>query len=335
MDREVDEDQVRPAALEALDGCQPAVGGAVVDDPEDAARGGVGLLGHHLADEPVEGGDAAPWLRAAEHPGTPAPPPADVKRSQIGERALALVAVFDPEPARAGGGWERLVDPPPRLDRRLLVRADHEVAGVEELALPASLVEIEHRAGPLEEVGGGREDPRAVLPGLERVLPQPAGDRRGRRLGDAALDHQPVQLSAGEARERDALLARQLAGDRLHLSDLFRGENDAGDPFASHPRAPRAAARRSVFASGRPPPCSSPAAHRSRRSSYPRPPTARASPSAPPGKDGCSRGHGARARFAHPDPAPPRKGCVPASPHQFAAPATPPSSATGLTAGST
>jgi len=34
--------------------------------------------------------------------------------------------------------------------------------------------------------------PRAVLPGLERVLCQPAGDRRGRRLGDPALDDQPL-----------------------------------------------------------------------------------------------------------------------------------------------
>jgi hypothetical protein len=39
---QVDEDQVAPAALEAFDRFRAAVGGAVVDDPEDAAGGGVG-----------------------------------------------------------------------------------------------------------------------------------------------------------------------------------------------------------------------------------------------------------------------------------------------------
>jgi len=95
-----------------------------------------------------------------------------------------------------------------RLDRGLLVGADDEVARVEELALEAPLVEIEYRTCLLEEGRIGGEDPRTVLPRLERVLAQPAGDRRGGRLADPALDDEPVQLSAREARERDALLAR-------------------------------------------------------------------------------------------------------------------------------
>ena len=49
-----------PALLEPFNRFAAAVGGAVVDDPEDAARGGVGLLGHHLPDEPVERLDPAP-----------------------------------------------------------------------------------------------------------------------------------------------------------------------------------------------------------------------------------------------------------------------------------
>jgi len=45
-----------------------------------------------------------------------------------------------------------------------------EVAGLEQLALPSSLVEVEHRPGLLEEVGVSGEDPRALLPGLDRVF---------------------------------------------------------------------------------------------------------------------------------------------------------------------
>ena len=44
VDGQVDEDQVAPAALEPVDRALAAVVGAVVDDPEDAPRGGVGLL---------------------------------------------------------------------------------------------------------------------------------------------------------------------------------------------------------------------------------------------------------------------------------------------------
>jgi hypothetical protein len=42
---QVDEDEIAPAALEPIDRALAAVVGAVVDDPEDPARGGVGLLG--------------------------------------------------------------------------------------------------------------------------------------------------------------------------------------------------------------------------------------------------------------------------------------------------
>jgi hypothetical protein len=43
------------------------------------------------------------------------------------------------------------------LDRRLLVGAHHEIAGLEPLALPAPRVEIEDPAGLGSEVGVARE----------------------------------------------------------------------------------------------------------------------------------------------------------------------------------
>jgi hypothetical protein len=74
-------------------------------------------------------------------------------------------------------GRECLVDPPPRLDRGLLVGRDDAIAGVKQPALPASFVQIEDPAGLLREVRVGGEDPGALLPGADRVLSQPTHDR--------------------------------------------------------------------------------------------------------------------------------------------------------------
>jgi hypothetical protein len=226
----VDEDEVRPAALEPLDGLLAAVRGAVVDDPEDALGGGIGLLGHHLSDEPVERLDPCLGLRASEDSAA-----AHVPGGQVGERSAPLVGVLDPLPARDVGGWrQRPMDPPPRLDRGLLVGADHILAGVQQPALEASLVEVEHPAGLVGEVGIGGEDPGAVLPRPNRVLAQPAHDRRLRDLGDAALDDEPVNVSRRATRERRAL-ARRLAGDGLDRGDLARGESGAAGRRAPCP----------------------------------------------------------------------------------------------------
>ena len=69
MHGQVDQAQFRPAILEPVDAGLSAVGGAVVDHPEHSTRGGVGLGGHDLVDQPVEGVDAGGLLAAAEHLG--------------------------------------------------------------------------------------------------------------------------------------------------------------------------------------------------------------------------------------------------------------------------
>jgi hypothetical protein len=51
-----------------------------------------------------------------------------------------------------------------------LVGADDEVPAVQELAVPAAGVEVEHRPGAFGEARIGGEDPRAVLPRLDRIL---------------------------------------------------------------------------------------------------------------------------------------------------------------------
>jgi hypothetical protein len=87
----VDEDQVRPAALEAVDRRLSAVVRTVVDDPEGPVRAAVGLLGHDLPDEAVERGDPALLLGAAHHLAA-----AHVPRVEIGHGAETLVLVLDP-----------------------------------------------------------------------------------------------------------------------------------------------------------------------------------------------------------------------------------------------
>ena len=279
--------------------------------------------------EPLEGLDAAVWLAATEQSAA-----ADGPGAEVGECALPLVGVLD-SLRRARPRRQRLVDPSARLDRGFLVGADDEVAGMQQSSLPAARVEVEHPPRLLLEVGIAGEDPGAVAPGLDRVLGQPASNRRSRRLAEATLDDEPVQLSPGEARERDALRSRQPAGDRFHLGDLFRGENGAGGPHACDPRAPANARRGSACASARPRLALSRGAPRSRRSSGPQPRRGSSSPAVLPCADGCSRQPDARAQPAPRCSRRSRTGSCLAWRRRFASRDVSPSSPTELRAGST
>src|SRR5918998_4459427 len=55
--------------LEALNGGGAPVAAAIVHDPEDTRSGAVGLLGHHLVDEPAERVDAGGCLATPDGPG--------------------------------------------------------------------------------------------------------------------------------------------------------------------------------------------------------------------------------------------------------------------------
>lgn len=164
------------------------------------------------------------------------------------------------------------------------------------------------RSTPLSRASAAGKDPGALLPGLERIVCEPAPDRRGRGVGDAALDHQAMKLSAGEARERDAVGLGQLAGDGLDCRDFLRGENGAGVRTALCPRGRPAAPRRSVFATDRLPRGSSQAGGRSRRWSAHRRRRGQSSPVAPACGEAYSRPRGARAPAA-PRPSA-RSGCA-------------------------
>ena len=118
-----------------------------------------------------------------------------------------------------------------RLQLGLLVGADHVLVGAQPAALEAALVEVEHACRPSAAKSGSRGKIHERC--CQGLIAASCSQRQivdRRRVGDAALDHQPMQLSAREAAERQAVGGRQLARDRLDLGDLLRGENGAGDP---------------------------------------------------------------------------------------------------------
>jgi hypothetical protein len=114
VDRGVDHDEVGPGALEAVDRAPAAVGGAVVDDQEDALGLGVGFDRPELLDERVERLDAVLGRAAVEDAGA-----ARVPGGQVAERSPALVLVLDPL-AAAGRGRPGAVLARSRLDRGFL-----------------------------------------------------------------------------------------------------------------------------------------------------------------------------------------------------------------------
>jgi hypothetical protein len=88
----VHEHEVRPGAVEAVDRVLAAVDGAVVDDPEHALRGGVGLAGHDVGDERVER-LVADLLRAVAEQA--ALGVVDIHGSEVGQRPAPGVLVLD------------------------------------------------------------------------------------------------------------------------------------------------------------------------------------------------------------------------------------------------
>ena len=187
----------------------------------------------------------------------------DVPGGEVGQCPAALGFELDqrrtPRACRDG-----LVAAAERLQLGLLIGADDVFVGAQTLALEDPGVEVQRPAGLGREGRIAREDPRSRLPGLDRVLVQPAPDRRRRGVGDAALDHQSMQLSAREPAQRQPVRERQLARDRLDLGDLLWGENGAGDPRAACPSTHPSAARRTFVATSRQSPASYPIAPRSR-----------------------------------------------------------------------
>ena len=98
----VHHDRVGEPRGEAVGGLGAAVGGAVVDDPEDAFGGLVGFLAHDLLGQSHERLYAAAGCAAAVQAGL-----VDVVGGEVGQRPAAVVLVLDahdPTLARGQGG---------------------------------------------------------------------------------------------------------------------------------------------------------------------------------------------------------------------------------------
>ena len=99
VNRSVDEDRVGPFGAEAFDRLLAPMSGTIVHDPEDAASGLVGLLGHDFGDEAFHRSNPVLDFAAAEDLGT-----MDVPSSQISPGAFTKVLVLDSGRAVGTGG---------------------------------------------------------------------------------------------------------------------------------------------------------------------------------------------------------------------------------------
>ena len=122
------------------------------------------------------------------------------------------------------------------LDTGLLVRADHTISRGKCRAMPAPLVQIEHAGGFALKVRIAREDPTAVRPGTDRILGEPAPQRRLTDTGHKpALDHLAADLRHAPARQWYLIFIRQLAGQGLNGYDETGGKRAPGAPCGIAP----------------------------------------------------------------------------------------------------
>jgi hypothetical protein len=162
---------------------------------------------HDLVDRGGERPDPGGRLAAAHDLGL-----VDVVGGEVGEGAAA--DVLAPGAHRPPGpGRQRQVDARAGLDTRLLVRAEHVLPVAERLPFPFPLVEVQDAAAFKGEVRVAGGDPRAVLPGLDRIAGEPAAHRgRRHRRDDAAGGCLAGELGAGPAGQRFPAGVGRLAG---------------------------------------------------------------------------------------------------------------------------
>ena len=242
MDGRVDENEAGPAGAQPRPGALATVGGPVVDDPEHAAGRPVGLLGHDLRDEAIEGRDAGRRLAAAEDLG-----PMHIPRSQIGPRPAPLVFVFDVHRAPRRGG-ERRMNAEPSLDARFLIGRQDVLARAERDPVPAPRVQFQDALGLGGECRVAGENPTPMPPGAQGVLAEPAPQGGPTDLGDEPLRHDRLlQVAERPVRQRHSALRGQLTREGLDGDDDSGGKSGPAARPEATPRGPAADAARSVF----------------------------------------------------------------------------------------
>ena len=138
--------------------------------------------------------------------------PADIPGRHVGYYAMPLVLELyppgSPRPRRQRGS-----DTLAGLKPRLLVGADHVVLWAQQLALPESLVQVQHAPRLESELRIAREYPTAVVPRLDRVGLQPSPDRRAADGGDDPTGGGLLgDVRVGERGKGQAAFTGQFAG---------------------------------------------------------------------------------------------------------------------------
>ena len=171
MDVQVNHDRVAVGGVESVGGGLATMRAAVVGDPEDAFGGAVWLQRHDLVDQAPEGLNPGGGLQASKELGA-----VNIPGGKVSKSAAAVVLVLHAQwPTRLG--WSGGLAADAGLDRGLLIRADHVLAGLQGLAFKLAGVEVEDPTGPGRKVGSARKDPAPVPPGSDGVLRQPLPDR--------------------------------------------------------------------------------------------------------------------------------------------------------------
>ena len=220
VDRGMNQNDIGPPGAKPLAGAPATMARAVVDDQEHAACRAVRLLFHDLTDQAMERCNAIPALAAAEQSC-----PVHIPRGEIGQRSRTHVFVRDvdrtPWCRRQGGMF-----PPPCLDARLLVDAEHVIPRPQRCTFPSALIQIDDPAGLAGKLRVTWKDPTAMTPGAQRVLAEPAPERSAADLRDNPARHRFLaQVGDGPMRERQAATGWQLTGQRLDRNHRIGGKS--------------------------------------------------------------------------------------------------------------
>lgn len=216
----VNELEMGPSFLEALDTALSAVRRSVVDDPKDATSRAIRFGAHDLVDQSIKGRDSGVALTATEELGS-----VDIPGGQVRPGPLALVVVFDPH-SSCGLRRGRGVNASPGLDARFLVGRDHELVHPQRATLPLAGVEIEDASGFGAKVGILGKNPASVTPGADRVVAEPAPDRGLSDGGyNPASDGQMLELREAQPGKGQTQPMGQLTGQCLDLDHDAGGES--------------------------------------------------------------------------------------------------------------
>ena len=216
---------------------------AVVHYPEDAARLVVRRLAHNLRDEPIKGFDSV-FSRARSKQLEMV----DIKRSDVGPGSTPRVFMFHLH-GRTRLGWKSLVATLASLNAGFLIGRQYELVVLQRMSLPDPFIKIQDAPSFLREVGIARKNPAAVLPGPDRILVEPAPDRRAAdRCHNARLTSLGSQVPRTPSRKRNLMDRGKFTGQRLDLNDHLWGEKPGGGRGEDVPPIRRVSFRETVCA---------------------------------------------------------------------------------------